>query len=73
MVVLMTNPPSGSLNALAFTVRGLFTTVSKAYDDSALRIPLPMTQKLPVSYTHLDVYKRQHYCCDLRPSTGRRV
>ncbi|SBT08078.1 LolE permease component of an ABC-transporter system [Candidatus Propionivibrio aalborgensis] len=46
MVVLMTNTPSGSLNALEFTVRGLFTTVSKAYDDSALRIPLPMTQKL---------------------------
>jgi putative ABC transport system permease protein len=27
-------------------VRGLFSTVSKAYDDSALRVPLPVAQKL---------------------------
>jgi len=27
-------------------VRGLFTTVSKAYDDSALRVPLPVAQQL---------------------------
>lgn len=45
-VVLMSNTPTGGVNAVECTVRGLFTTVSKAYDDSALRLPLPLTQKL---------------------------
>lgn len=45
-VVLMSNTPTGGVNAVECTVRGLFTTASKAYDDSALRLPLPLTQKL---------------------------
>jgi putative ABC transport system permease protein len=46
-VVLLTNAASGSINGVEGTVRGLFTsTVSKAYDDSALRAPLPLAQEL---------------------------
>ena len=45
-VVLMTNKPSGGLSAFECSVRGMFTTVSKAYDDSALRVPLPLAQQL---------------------------
>jgi putative ABC transport system permease protein len=45
-VVLLANTPSGGLAAVEAKVRGLFSTVSKAYDDSALRVPLPIAQKL---------------------------
>jgi putative ABC transport system permease protein len=45
-VVLLANTPTGGINAVECTVRGLFTTVSKAYDDSALRVPLPVAQQL---------------------------
>ncbi len=45
-VVLLTNLPSGGISAVEGHVRGLFNTVSKAYDDSALRLPLPLAQKL---------------------------
>lgn len=45
-VVLLTNLPSGGISAVEGHVRGLFTTVSKAYDDSALRLPLALAQKL---------------------------
>lgn len=45
-VVLLANTPKGGVNAVEGTVRGLFTTVSKAYDDSALRLPLPLAQQL---------------------------
>ncbi len=45
-VVLMANTPKGGLSAVECRVRGLFNTVSKAYDDSALRAPLPVAQKL---------------------------
>lgn len=45
-VVLLANTPAGGLAAVEVTVRGLFNTVSKAYDDSALRVPLPIAQKL---------------------------
>lgn len=45
-VVLLTNLPSGGISAVECHVRGFFTTASKAYDDSALRIPLPLAQKL---------------------------
>ena len=43
---MLTNTPSGSRNAIEFTVRGPFTTVNKAYADSSLRITLQMTKKL---------------------------
>lgn len=45
-VVLLANTPKGGINAVECTVRGLFTTASKAYDDSALRLPLPLAQQL---------------------------
>jgi putative ABC transport system permease protein len=45
-VVLLANNPTGGINAVECTVRGLFNTVSKAYDDSALRVPLPVAQQL---------------------------
>ncbi len=45
-VVLMATTPKGGFSAVEAKVRGLFTTVSKAYDDSALRVPLPLAQKL---------------------------
>jgi putative ABC transport system permease protein len=45
-VVLLANTPQGGINGVECTVRGLFTTASKAYDDSALRVPLPVAQTL---------------------------
>lgn len=46
MVVLMTNTASGSVNAVECRVRGLFATMSKAYDDVALRVPLTTAHRL---------------------------
>jgi putative ABC transport system permease protein len=45
-VVLMANTGAGSLNAVECRVRGLFGTVSKAYDDAALRLPLATAEQL---------------------------
>lgn len=45
-VVLLVNTERGGVNAVEGKVRGLFSTVSKAYDDSALRITLPLAQRL---------------------------
>ena len=45
-VVLLTNTVNGSVNALDVTVKGMFYTSSKAYDDNVLRIPLATAQKL---------------------------
>jgi putative ABC transport system permease protein len=45
-VVLLANTQRGGVNAVECTVRGLFATASKAYDDSALRVPLPVAQQL---------------------------
>ena len=45
-VVLLANTKSGGVNAVEARVRGIFTTVSKFYDDSALRVPLPVAQQL---------------------------
>jgi putative ABC transport system permease protein len=45
-VVLLATTTSGGTNAVEVTVRGLFSTVSKAYDDSALRLPLPTAREL---------------------------
>ncbi|MCC6835398.1 MAG: ABC transporter permease, partial [Cytophagales bacterium] len=39
-VVLMANTATGGINAVEMTVGGLFTTVTKSYDDSALRLPI---------------------------------
>ena len=45
-VVLLANTQKGGVNAVECTVRGLFSTASKAYDDAALRVPLPVAQQL---------------------------
>jgi putative ABC transport system permease protein len=45
-VVLLANTKSGGVNGVETHVRGVFTTVSKFYDDSALRVPLPVAQQL---------------------------
>lgn len=45
-VVLVANTRSGGVNAVEVRVRGLFATMSKAYDDVALRLPLALAQEL---------------------------
>ena len=45
-LVLLAHTRSGALNAVEVRVRGTFATVTKAYDDSALRVPLPVAQEL---------------------------
>ncbi len=45
-VVLLVNTETGGVNAVEGKVRGLFSTVTKAYDDSALRVTLPLAQRL---------------------------
>ena len=45
-VVLLANTNAGGINAVETRVRGLFSTISKAYDDAALRIPLATAQEL---------------------------
>lgn len=60
-VVLLTNLPSGGVKAVEGHVRGFFSTVVKAYDDSALRVPLPMAYKLlGVSGAHIWVTLLEH-------------
>jgi putative ABC transport system permease protein len=45
-IVLVTQARNGGINAVEGKVRGTFATVSKAYDDSALRMPLPLANQL---------------------------
>lgn len=45
-VVLMASTASGSISGVEGQVRGLFATITKAYDDTALRVPLAMAQQL---------------------------
>jgi putative ABC transport system permease protein len=45
-VVLLATGRGGGLNAAEVTVAGLFQTVSKAYDDAALRVALPVARAL---------------------------
>lgn len=45
-VVLLANTASGGTNAVEVTVRGLFSTVTKAYDDAALRVPIVTARQL---------------------------
>jgi putative ABC transport system permease protein len=44
--VLLVNLPRGGINATDVVVGGVFRTVSKAYDDAAIRIPLGLAQEL---------------------------
>lgn len=45
-VILLANTASGGINAVEVTIRGLFSTVTKSYDDSALRMPIDTARKL---------------------------
>ena len=45
-VVLLVNTASGGVNAVECQVRGVFSTMIKAYDDTALRVPLGLARQL---------------------------
>lgn len=45
-VVLLVSTPGGGISAVDATVRGIFSTISKTFDDSALRVPIAMAQHL---------------------------
>ena len=45
-IVLLVNTATGGINAVEMTVGGLFSTVTKSYDDSALRLPISAAQQL---------------------------
>jgi putative ABC transport system permease protein len=45
-VVLVTNRRSGGIHAVEVRVRGLFSSATKAYDDSALRMPIDVAREL---------------------------
>lgn len=45
-VVLLTTTAGGSASALEVTVAGIFGTVTKEYDDYALRLPIEQARKL---------------------------
>ena len=45
-VVLLANTASGAPNAAELTVRGVFLTVNKAFDDAALRLPIATARRL---------------------------
>jgi putative ABC transport system permease protein len=45
-VVLLATTASRGINAVEVTIRGLFSTVTKSYDDTALRIPIETARRL---------------------------
>ncbi len=45
-VVLLATPQGGGMQAVEARICGLFYSATKAYDDSALRVPLGLAQKL---------------------------
>jgi putative ABC transport system permease protein len=45
-VTLLVNTPGGGFNGVELRVAGVFYSASKAYDDRALRLPLPVAQRL---------------------------
>lgn len=45
-VVLLANTASRGINAVEVRIRGLFSTVTKSYDDSALRMPIDTARQL---------------------------
>ncbi|MBA3504974.1 MAG: ABC transporter permease [Betaproteobacteria bacterium] len=45
-VVLLVTQASGGINAVELSVRGTFSTVTKAYDDAALRLPIETARRL---------------------------
>jgi putative ABC transport system permease protein len=45
-VILLTTTASGSPSAVELTVAGIFATVTKEYDDTAIRVPISVARKL---------------------------
>ena len=45
-VMLLANTALRGINAVEVTIRGLFSTVTKSYDDSALRMPIDTARQL---------------------------
>jgi putative ABC transport system permease protein len=45
-LILLANTAQGNVNAVEIKVRGIFTSVTKAYDDAALRVPIPLARRL---------------------------
>lgn len=45
-IVLLGTTANGSANAIEVTVAGTFFTIYKEYDDTALRLPIPLARKL---------------------------
>lgn len=45
-IVLLSTTAQGTLNAVECRVRGIFATITKAYDDTFLRVPLPIAKTL---------------------------
>ncbi len=45
-VVLVSTTSSGGVNAVELVVRGIFTSQIKAFDEVAVRMPLPVAQRL---------------------------
>ena len=45
-LILVSTTRRGSMNALDLTVRGVFSTASKEYDDHVVQVPLATVQKL---------------------------
>lgn len=45
-VVLLVNTATGGINAIEVTVSGLFSTVTKSYDDNAIRLPIETARQL---------------------------
>ena len=45
-LVLLVNSSTGGINAIEGHVRGLFATITKAFDDSALRVPITLSREL---------------------------
>ena len=53
-VILMANTRAGGVNAVECRILGLFSTVSKAYDDAAVRMPISTARDLlRVSGSHV--------------------
>ncbi|MCB1744050.1 MAG: FtsX-like permease family protein, partial [Gammaproteobacteria bacterium] len=44
--ILVAKKETGSISAVEVRVKGIFRTVTKAFDDSALRVPLPTARRL---------------------------
>lgn len=45
-LILVANGPSGGIRAVEVKVVGIFTSMTKAYDDNALRVPIELAREL---------------------------